>query len=281
MNRAARPRQADFHTHSTASDGTLAPAALIEESARRGLRVVALTDHDTTQGVQEAVNTGRSLGVRVIAGIELSAAIERGELHLLGYGVDPDNEALAMRLAELRETRRTRAVKITERLAEIGIDLPRDLVDGMAESESIGRPHIARELMKLGVVDSVSEGFDRFLGRGKPGFVSRELIHPREAIQLVRGAGGVAVIAHPYSAPSFGELIPKLVNAGLSGIECYYGGYDIERRLELASLASDLGLLATGGSDYHGPNVREGRDLGAVEIPADAVEALLHAVGHG
>lgn len=281
MNKAARPRQADFHTHSTASDGTLAPAELIEESARQGLHVVALTDHDTTQGVQEAVNTGRKLGVRVIAGIEFSAAIERGELHLLGYGVDPDNQALAKRLAELRETRRTRATKVAERLAEIGIDLPHDLVDCMAESDSIGRPHIARELMKLGIVDSVSEGFDRFLGRGKPGFVARELIRPEEAIGLVRDAGGVAVMAHPYSAPNFSELIPKLVNAGLSGIECYYGGYDIDRRRELASLASDLGLLATGGSDYHGPNAREGRDLGAVEIPPEAVEALLNAVEHG
>jgi predicted metal-dependent phosphoesterase TrpH len=166
-------------------------------------------------------------------------------------------------------------------LADIGIDLPGDLVTGMAESESIGRPHIARELMKLGVVESVSEGFDRFLGRGKPGFVSRELIHPEEAIELVRGAGGIAVMAHPYSVPGFGMLIQKLANAGLSGVECYYGGYDIERRLELASLASELRLLATGGSDYHGPNAREGRELGAVEIPPDAVEALLNAVEHG
>ncbi|CAN5303401.1 PHP domain-containing protein [soil metagenome] len=224
---------------------------------------------------------GRNLGVRVIAGVEFSAAIERGELHLLGYGVDPDNQALAKRLSELRETRRTRAVSISERLAEVGIDLPRDLVERMGESESIGRPHIARELVRLGVVESVSEGFDRYLGRGKPGFVSRALIDPEEVIQLVRGAGGVAVMAHPYSVPNFGELVPKLVDAGLSGIECYYGGYDIDRRLELASLASDLRLLATGGSDYHGPNAREGRDLGAVEVPSDAVEALLHAVGHG
>lgn len=240
-----------------------------------------MTDHDTTQGVQEAVNTGRKLGVRVIAGIEFSAAVQRGELHLLGYGVDPDHPALGKRLAELRNTRRARAVRIAERLSEAGVDLPDDLLDGMAESASIGRPHIARELVKMGIVESVSEGFDRYLSRGQPGFVSRELIHPEEAIRLVGDAGGVAVMAHPYSVPAFRELVPTLVDAGLSGIECYYGEYDIERSAELVSFARDLGILATGGSDYHGPNAREGRELGAVEIPMDDIKALLDALGHG
>lgn len=279
MNRAVRPLEADFHTHSTASDGTLAPAELIEESARRGLRVVALTDHDTTQGVQDAVQAGKRVGVRVIAGIEFSVSVQRGELHLLGYGIDPDYLALATRLADLRDTRRERAVKIAQRLADIGIQLPDDLLDGMAESESIGRPHIARELIRMGVVDSVSEGFERYLARGRPGFVSRELIQPEDAIRLVREAGGVAVMAHPLSVPAYRELVPALVDAGLSGIECYYGRYDVDRREELASFARELGLLATGGSDFHGPGVREGRELGAVEIPPEAVEALLIAVG--
>lgn len=279
MNRAARPPEADFHTHSTASDGTLAPAELLSASARQGLRVVALTDHDTTQGVQEAVDAGRRLGVRVVAGIEFSASVQRGELHLLGYGIDPNNRALAGRLSELRETRRQRAARIAQRLAGIGIHLPDDLLAGMADSGSIGRPHIARELIRMGVVSSVSEGFDRYLARGRPGFVSRELIAPADAIRLVRDAGGVAVMAHPLSVPAYRELIPALVDAGLSGIECYYGGYNVGQREDLASLAMDLGVLATGGSDYHGPGVREGRELGAVQIPPDAVEALLDAIG--
>lgn len=275
MNEARFPPYADFHTHSTASDGTLAPVELIHESARRGLRVVALTDHDTIQGVEEATTAGHEHGVTVVTGIEFSAHVERGELHLLGYGVDPSDQSLGQRLAELRNSRRERAARIADRLADLDIELPEDLVTGMASSESVGRPHIARALVEMGIVASVSEGFDKYLGRGRPAFVWRELIEPEEAIKLVQGAGGVTVIAHPLSVPHYRQLIPELISAGLAGIECYYGGYDEEQRAHLAEFAAELGVLATGGSDYHGPETRESRELGSVDIPEHAIVALL------
>ncbi len=253
----------------------------MQASALRGLTVVALTDHDTTQGVQEAVTAGRRLGIWVIPGIEFSASTERGELHLLGYGVDVHHERLQSRLAELRDTRMSRATRIVERLSEIGVHLPEDLLERFAGQESVGRPHIARALMEVGLVESVSEAFDRYLGRGRPGFVFRELIDPAEAIQLVRDAGGIAVLAHPFSVPDFREHVLALVDAGLAGIECYYGGYNHDQRIELAAFARDLGLLATGGSDYHGPDARAGRELGSVTIPQDSVDALLNALGDG
>lgn len=271
-------RRADFHTHSTASDGTLAPAELVAESARRGLTHIALTDHDTTSGVVEALDAGRRAGVTVIPGVELSAAVQRGELHILGYGIDPEHRELQSTLEELRQTRQQRADRILERLREIGVDLPADALERAGATESIGRPHIARALIEAGVVASISEGFDQYLGWGRPAFVPKPLLPPADAIDLIRSAGGIAVMAHPYSAREFQRIIPELVAVGLGGIESYYGEYDDVQRSTLATLARERGLLATGGSDYHGPGVREGRELGSVTLPDEAIAALLEAV---
>lgn len=271
--------RADFHTHSTASDGTLAPAELIEESARQGLLHVALTDHDTTGGVTEAVEAGKGHGINVIAGIEFSAEVERGELHILGYGIDPEHAGLQERIERLRQLRVSRAERILDRLRELGIDLDPSTIQTEHADDSVGRPHIARALMAAGVVQSVSEGFDRFLGRGKPAFVDKQLVEPSEAIQLIHSAGGLAVVAHPLSLPNPLEVLARLVQHGLDGMECYYGEYDDAQRGALAAMAADLELIPTGGSDYHGPAFREGRDLGAVDIPEDVVRRLLGALG--
>lgn len=279
MKQGDRTQRADFHTHSTASDGLLAPAVLVQESAQRGLNVVALTDHDTTRGIADAVAAGNQHGVRVLPGIELSAAIRRGELHILGYGIDPNSIELQSQLARMRQERRERAESMVESLAALGIPLPGDVLSGVAEDESIGRPHIARALMDAGVVESVSGGFDRYLGYGRPAYVPKPMISASTAIALIRDAGGVAVMAHPYSAPEFRELLPGFVDAGLAGIECYYGEYSDERRSALAAIAREYRLLATGGSDFHGHGYREGRELGNVDLPQDAIDALLVALG--
>jgi 3',5'-nucleoside bisphosphate phosphatase len=280
VDEVERPLRADFHTHSTASDGTIAPDELVHEAARRGLTHLALTDHDTVRGVHDAVRAGLNMDVHVIPGIELSVEIDRGELHILGYGIDPDNQKLLSTLTELRETRSTRAERILKRLADLGIELDPELLVREHPEDAIGRPHIARGLVEKGVVDSVSDAFDRFLGPGKPAFVSRSLISPRGSIDVIREAGGIAVMAHPHSVPQLDKILPVLVELGLSGLECYYGGYNRSEQEALAVQADTFGLIPTGGSDYHGPGPREQRELGSVDIPRSVIYGFLAAVGH-
>lgn len=271
--------RADFHTHSTASDGTLAPAELIERSAELGLSCIALTDHDTTAGLLDAIEAGARRGVLVIPGIEFSADVARGELHILGYGIDPQHQELQERIRELRNTRMHRGVRILERLSTLGIELPPEILERDNPDDSLGRPHIARALVAAGVVESVAEGFDRYLAAGRPAFEPKQMIGPEEAIDLIHGAGGLAVMAHPFSAGGYAVLVERLRDSGLDGLECYYGEYSPEQREHLASLAREHSLLASGGSDFHGPGFREGRDLGSVSIPESVVTAFLDALG--
>lgn len=267
---------ADLHTHSTASDGTLAPADLVRQAHRRGLSILGLTDHDTTAGLAEATATGKALGVRVIPGIELSTDVSAGEVHMLGYGVDPDDDTLQTALASYRQSRRERAERIIERLRELGVDLPEGSVKAPEGDASIGRPHIARAMIVAGYVETISEAFDRYLGDGKPAYIASERKPtPVEAIRLIRAAGGLPIHAHPFSSVEFPATLPDLITAGLAGIEVYYAEYTPERRRELARIAAEYNLLATGGSDYHGERFKERRDLGSVELPADVVRRFL------
>ena len=245
---------------------------------RRGLSHVALTDHDTTGGIEEALAAGTEHDIFVIPGIEFSANIERGELHILGYGIDPRHAELQERVEALRKVRLERAERILERLQALGIDLDPSVIETDHEDDAVGRPHIARALIAAGVVQSVSEGFDRFLGRGKPAFVDKQLFEPEEAIALIHATGGLAVVAHPLTLPEPRDVLERLISAGLDGMECYYGEYTDDQRAYLADLALDLDLIATGGSDFHGPQFREGRGLGTVDIPEEAVRKLLAAL---
>lgn len=268
----------DLHTHSTASDGLLTPAALVELASERGFSLLALTDHDTTAGLPEARAVGARLGVKLIDGIELTTTVEPGELHLLGYGIDPASDELQSALSELREARGQRAVRMLARLRGLGIDLPEETIAPGGADEAIGRPHIARAMIALGVVDSVDDAFARYLGCGRPAYVPRDALRPAPAIQLIRRAGGLPVLAHPFSWPEFPVGLGDLISAGLGGLEVYYGEYSDARRAELARIAAAERLVATGGSDYHGPNYRAGRELGGVELPPHAVAAFLTAI---
>lgn len=274
-----RDLEADFHTHSTASDGALAPAELAQEAASRGLSVLALTDHDTVAGLGEAGTAASEQGLAFVRGVELSTHVERGEVHILGYGVDPESEQLRAELGRFREARRTRAARILERLHELGFELDAGRLDSISDEESIGRPHIARLLIDAGHVSSVQDAFDRYLGRGRPAYVPREALEPPDAVRLVIDAGGLPVMAHPFTDPDFGDHLPELIAAGLQGLEVYYGEYGERQRAILASIAEQHGLIATGGSDYHGPDFREGRDLGSVRIPQEVIRSLLAALG--
>lgn len=273
-----RPIRADFHTHSTASDGTFAPADLLRQASRRGLSILALTDHDTTLGLAPAAAAARELGIRLIPGIELSTDVEPGEIHILGYGIHPDERTLQDTLTTLRRARETRIDRMVERLRSIGVNLDRDTIRPNTPGGSVGRPHVAQAMIAAGYVTSVSEAFERYIGNGKPGYIPSQRLTPVEAVRLIVSAGGIAIHAHPLTSPLFPDNLDELVDAGLAGIEAYYGEYTPAQRERLAAIGTERELLISGGSDFHGEHYKHGRDLGAVDIPEPITLALLAAI---
>lgn len=272
----------DLHCHTTASDGGLSAQAVVARAASLGIEVLAITDHDTTEGVPEAVAEGQRRGVIVVPGVEISAVSEREEIHLLGYFVDPANAELHGLLARAREARWERAQKMLARLAELGLPIEWDrLVEVSGGSGSIGRPHVATTLLEAGHVSSYDEAFDLWIGRSGPAYVERYKVLPEEAVRLLKGSGGLPVLAHPYIYSRDGERragldldhwLPRLREAGLEGIEVYYPNYPLSARSHLLALAVQHGLLITGGSDFHGG--RLGNGLGSVAVPWAVWEGL-------
>jgi predicted metal-dependent phosphoesterase TrpH len=272
----------DLHTHSNYSDGLLSPAALVEEAAARGIRFLGLTDHDTVAGIPEAQEAGRRLIVEIIPGVELSTSLAGGEgVHLLGYFVDVENQALQDRLAVYAAARRERMTRMVERLRMVGAPIDEERIEMIAGHGTVGRPHLARALMDAGYATSIPDAFDRYLGAGKPAYVPRPRIDPRDAIALVRAAGGVAVLAHPFNPGGVESVLDSLVPAGLRGMEVDYGEYSAEDRETLRQIAARRGLIATGGSDFHGLYGGAGRQLGSAPVPLSAVAALKEEVGRG
>ncbi len=267
----------DLHTHSTRSDGLLSPAALVEEAAARGLRVLALTDHDTVAGIREAQAAGDRLGVEVIPGVELSTSFGHGDgVHLLGYLMDIDHPLLLEGLAGYARAREERMERMIDRLRQIGAPVDPERVRAIAGHGTLGRPHLARALIEAGYAIDLPDAFARYLGWGKPAYVPRPLVAPGDAMALVRAAGGVTVLAHPLYLDELENVLDRLVPAGLAGMEVDYGSYTPEERDVLRDIAGRRGLIATGGSDFHGLDV-VGRELGAVPVPLSAVTALRQA----
>ncbi len=271
---AAPPRRIDLHTHSTASDGLYAPSELVRLAHETGLDLIALTDHDTTNGLDEAQTAGATLGVTVIPGIEINTNLEpRGEAHILGYFLDRSDTGLQANLKLLRDLRERRGERMVEKLRAQGINITWERVRQLGQG-AVGRPHVARALMEGGYASSVSDAFDRYLNPGMPGFVPRYRLAPAEAIRMIRAARGVPTLAHPAYILGLDDLIlPALVSAGLGGLECYYGQYDEATVNRLLALADRYGLIATGGSDYHGPNIHP-TPLGGRYVPPEVVERL-------
>lgn len=272
----------DLHTHSTYSDGLLSPTELVEEAASRGVRVLALTDHDTVAGIPEARIAGKRLGVEIVPGVELSAALgNRGEVHLLGYFIDVDDPTLLETLAGYARARAERMERMVERLPRIGAPVDLERVREIAGHGTVGRPHLGRALVEAGYATDLSDAFARYIGGGKPAYVPRPRVDPRDAIALVRAAGGVPVLAHPFSVGGVESVLDSLVPAGLAGLEVDYGEYSPEDRETLRQIAVRRGLIATGGSDYHGPDLRAARELGSAPVPMAAVAALREAAAVG
>ena len=248
MTEAAWP--VDLHSHSTCSDGALSPEALLACAAGRGLRVLALTDHDTMRGVRDAATAARAHGVSLVSGVEISAWFEQ-EIHILGYFLDPDHGPLTTALDLRAERRRARVFEIAALLAELGAPVDPDAILANAAQANVGRPHIARALLAAGHVQTMDEAFHRFLGRNGGAYVPASRIPAGDAIALIHDAGGAAVWAHP-GVEGMDRSLPALAALGLDGLELRHPAHDATAVSRYAGLCGLWGLCPTGGSDYHG-----------------------------
>jgi 3',5'-nucleoside bisphosphate phosphatase len=272
----------DLHSHTTASDGGMAPEALVARAAGLGIEVLAVTDHDTTDGILPAVAEAQRWNIAVVPGVEISTLSGRDEIHLLGYFVDLDDPELQAMLARTRSARLERAHGMLARLASFGLAVDWErLIEIAGASGSIGRPHVAATLLEAGHVSSYNEAFDLWIGRDCPAYVERLKLSPEDAIQLVRNSGGLPVLAHPYiydrngackTGLDLNRWLPRLREAGLEGIEVYYPHYPHRISRQLLTMAIHYGLLITGGSDFHGGFV--GNGLGSVAVPWAAWQGL-------
>lgn len=267
---------ADLHAHTSASDGLLSPAEMVAAAVSAGLRVVAVTDHDTVAGVAPAIAAAAELPghpIEVVPGIEISCHSGGRELHLLGLFIDPRHAALRELAASQRRVRRERAEVMVARVQRDHPSMSMRLVEEQSAGGAIGRPHVARAMTDAGIVPDPQTAFDRFLGIGRPCFVPKELPRIEEAIAIVRAAGGVAVIAHPGSSRVRQSLYAELVEAGLEGVEVRHPKHGRQRERLLLALSVRHGLLPSGGSDFHGPG-RGAADIGQHRVPIDWYENL-------
>jgi predicted metal-dependent phosphoesterase TrpH len=279
----------DLHTHTTASDGSLTPTELVTQAKGLGLAALAVTDHDTIGGLAEAQAAAARCGLAFLPGVELSVEDAGGRFHLLGYGFHPENQPLSETLKHLRESRAQRNAQMAQRMAELGLPVTMDDVRAEAgeDAQVIARPHFAQALMKKGIVSSVKEAFDRYLSTGKPLYLPKEVLTPADAIRMLHAAGGVAVMAHPGLVPLAGNALEARVeslarDAGMDGIEVYYSQHSQAETARYLAWAERLGLLVTGGSDFHGtpkPHVPLGIVYEGRPAPHSVWEAVQARVG--
>jgi hypothetical protein len=294
----------DLHTHSTASDGSMTPPELVRHAYRKGLSAVALTDHDTVAGAEQALEEGRRLGIEVIAGVEISVSLSiwdlpaykcpdcgrsedhaqksnEPEMHLLGYFPNGGYEPILKTLEELREKREQRNPRIVSKLNEMGFDITMDEVASKAKGGIAGRPHIARVLLEKGYISSMAEGFDKYLAPGRPAYFRKDKLTPEEGIAEILRSGGIPVLAHPIylglEGSQLDQVMKRLKAAGLAGIEALYTDNTPEQTKELLELAARNGLIVTGGSDFHGsfkPDIEIGIGRGNLRIPYELLPGL-------
>ncbi|MBF0526051.1 MAG: PHP domain-containing protein [Deltaproteobacteria bacterium] len=272
----------DLHTHSTASDGSLTPTELVTYAVAKGLTAIALTDHDTTEGLDEAINAGNNTGLEVVPGIEISAQYEAGTMHILGYFIDPGNAALRSNLARLQEARRTRNPRILEKLAQLGVHITIEDVEEASGGGQIGRPHIAQAIVKKGYANDVNYVFDNYLTKGGPAYVDKFRFSPEDSISLIKSAGGRACLGHPFTLfikdnVMLDQMVAGLKARGLEAIEVYYPDHSPEQTATFLHLAKKYDLFPTGGSDFHGrakPRVDLGIGYGALRVPYELLDHM-------
>lgn len=276
------PGAIDLHSHSTASDGQFPAERVAEQAAAAGVGVWALTDHDSVAQLRVGAAAAEQLGMRFIGGVELSVQLDaQREIHVLGHFVDPETEALQRFEDLLAEKRRIRMGEIVQKLATLGVTVAPEDIDKFSGGKTLGRPHVARALVERGVVATVKEAFDRFLGEGRPAYVGRFRLSPEDAIALVRRAGGTATVAHPGVSKVERYDLERMKDMGLAGVETYHPDQNPSVREKYSKIAQAVGLVRTAGSDFHGPDVAPGRQLGMVTMSADELLALEARRGAG
>jgi predicted metal-dependent phosphoesterase TrpH len=279
------PAYVDLHIHSTASDGSLSPLEIIKIAKKAGLRAIAITDHDTLEGSAEAIGYQPSHDIEVLSGLEVSTVFDAGTMHILGYLVDLQDASLRQALEIVQESRANRNLKIIQKLQELGLDIGHDEVMQVAGGGQVGRPHIAQVLVDKRIVRNVEEAFVRFLRKGSPAYEDRYRFQSAEAIQTILTAGGAPVLAHPASLGHLSDseldkVVDDLRRLGLKGVETYYPGHGRARTVQYERLAKRHGLVATGGTDFHGtikPQIHIGVGSGDLRVPYRVVEELKQA----
>jgi predicted metal-dependent phosphoesterase TrpH len=267
----------DLHLHTTASDGLLTPADLVQRLARASITAFSVTDHDTCAGLSEASGAAAASGLTFINGIEITTLADGREIHILGYGFDASDPELATFLDAQRRVRLARARELVRRLGDLGMPVdPGQLFSSNAEAaeRSLGRPQVARLMVEAGHAANVNEAFERWLSRGRPAYVPREGPSPSEAVLRIRRAGGLASLAHP-GLSACDDLIPGLVDEGLEGLEVWHTNHDASQALRYLGMASEHGLAPTGGSDFHGDEPGRGCGLGSIDVPEEAFARLM------
>lgn len=275
----------DLHTHTNFSDGTKSPFQLVNYAKNMGLSAIAITDHDTVDGIDEAIKAGMEVGIEVVPGIEIDVEYET-EIHLLGYYLDYTSKQLKDTLEMLNVNRMNRNIALVENLISLGFDLSMSDVLQEADGEVIGRLHIAKTMVTKGIVPKVDDAFKRFLGRGMPAYVEKQRLIPQKGIDIIKDAGGVPVLAHPMfiglDFDELGDLIHELKLCGLMGIEVYYSTHTRQEVTNLLMIAEKYELIVTGGSDYHGGNKRDieiGRGFGNLKVDYALLETLKNVAG--
>jgi len=264
----------DLHIHSKASDGLFSPEVIVRKAAALGMRVISLTDHDTVNGVSDALNAARNYpDMRVIPGVEISTDVTHGEIHILGYFIDYSSPELLLKLAAMRNSRVERAKKMIAKLAGLGKNIEWSRVQELAAGSTVGRPHIAQALLEKGYIGTFKEAFDLYIGRDGPAYVERDKMTPVEAARLITRAGGFPVFAHPLTFNDYETMTAELLTAGLVGIEAYYKNSSPDEIKRVLALAQKHRLIPTGGSDYHGIEANE-VNIGGVEVPLESAERL-------
>jgi len=268
-------RFADLHIHTNFSDGRFSPAQVVDYSQRVGLSAISITDHDITESIRLAREAAGQYDMEIVPGIELSADDRGREVHILGYCFNKENSELQEKLRIFCDARLKRAQEMVEKLNELGLEIEFDRVLAIAGPGSVGKPHVAQAMVERGYVNSAGQASREYLGSGRPAYVPKYKLVPREAIELIRRAGGIPVLAHP-ALSRVDELIPQMVSCGLMGLEVYEGSTDPSIINYYTGLARKYGLLITGGSDCH----QRGKDrirMGSVKFPYRFVEELKHA----
>ncbi len=272
----------DLHVHSTASDGTMSPAQLVRYAKEKGLSAMALTDHDTIDGVPEAMAEAAKQHFELVPGVEISVTYPKGEMHILGYYLDIASPSLMQALQELRRHRDERNPKMIACLNRLGLKITMEEVAAEARGTIVGRPHFAAAMVKKGYVLTLAEAFEKYLGSGKAAYVPKERLTPEEGIKLIREADGLAVLAHPKymaaeSFANFERTLQNLISYGLNGLEVYYSEHSSAETQAFLEIARKYNLLVTGGTDFHGhnkPDLQLGIGFGELHIPYELLEQM-------